>query len=44
VQGLVNATTVAIALAFIVPGYVMAGARSLFLTGRETAKTEARVL
>jgi hypothetical protein len=43
-QGLVNATTVAIALAFIVPGYIMATVRSLFLTGRQTAKVEGQVL
>jgi Family of unknown function (DUF6338) len=42
-QGIINATVLAIALAFVVPGYIIGTVRSLFLTGRRSIKPEAQV-
>lgn len=43
-QGLINDGTLAIALAFIVPGYIIGTIRAQFLSGRRPQKIEQQVL
>jgi hypothetical protein len=43
-QGLINDGTLAIALAFIVPGYIIGTIRAQFLAGRRPQKIEQQVL
>ncbi len=42
-QGIINPTTLAMVLAFVVPGYIIGAVRALFLTGRRFIKPEAQL-